>query len=533
MARQPTRANAVKVIVMLAACATAINGAGDGLRAQPREAGRVIGRVLDDARQNPIAGARVTIAGGSGAMAGFDPQETDERGRFGWTGLPAGRYRVAAERSGYLRATAVVAMPSRAPIDLRLKRGAVMSGFVTDEFGDPIPNLAVHVDAAGARAATSVTDDLGYFRIWGLEAATYTLWARLETRTRLAGATDVLPVTTYFPGVPSRSQAETIAVATGQELEGLNFVAKFGRHVTAAITVLNSTGAPARDAELWMVDANEPRRQNIVVIRSDAPGRFLAAKLAPGDYRIGAVASGPGSSLEYSTLHATVSGDEDEASLLIATAPVARMSGRIRMAAETLSIANTRLVVSTVAAAGADEIPGSWSARFSAATDPQGRFTVSVPPGPRVIQVRGLAPGWAPVSMRAAGKDVIDRAVRFDAASPIDDSDIVISDRFATVTGLVRGVAPDARALAVLFTTDRSRWTRGSRSILGVAADLDGRFAIMGVRPGEYVAAAVDARHAGSLHDPVFLTSLMSSPAAAPVSVGSDAAPLALIFDGR
>ena len=120
---------------------------------------------------------------------------------------------------------------------------------MTDEFGDPVSNLAVQMDGAGARSVASVTDDLGYFRIWGLAAGEYTLWTRLEIASRLSGTSDSLPVTTYFPGV-GRQDARVVEVGEGERKTGFRIVVSPLSETRVSGTVVFDDDRPAIEANV-------------------------------------------------------------------------------------------------------------------------------------------------------------------------------------------------------------------------------------------------------------------------------------------
>jgi hypothetical protein len=81
---------------------------------------------------------------------------TDLSGRYEITDLPAGRYIVTASRAGFVSISHGQTRPNEMgrPIDVRdgqsverlnfaLPRGAVITGRVVDEYGEPVPNAAV------------------------------------------------------------------------------------------------------------------------------------------------------------------------------------------------------------------------------------------------------------------------------------------------------------------------------------------------------------------------------------------------------
>ena len=184
------------VLVGLAAWLAALHHAA--IAQQTRDSGRppvvgsgsIAGVVVDDAEPaRPVRRAVVTLTGeglhpGRGAI-------TDDEGRFTLRGLPPGRFMLIAERGGYVTSVFGAKRPGRAgtaitigdgqqraDVRVRLWRGAVLSGVIRDDSGEPIANVAV--SAMPAREVVPValtlsnnnqvrTNDLGQFRIFGLE----------------------------------------------------------------------------------------------------------------------------------------------------------------------------------------------------------------------------------------------------------------------------------------------------------------------------------------------------------------------------
>ena len=159
--------------------------------------------------------------------------------------MPAGTYTLSAVRAGYLtvqygqrrpreagRPIVLAAGQSIEKIEVAMVRGGVLAGRVLDDLGDPAP--LVRVEAVEARfirgrrvfvaARITSTNDAGEYRVSGLEPGAYQLRATSrEVWESDDGKGAFVFAPTSFPGVVGSEQAQTVTVASGQEIGGLDF----------------------------------------------------------------------------------------------------------------------------------------------------------------------------------------------------------------------------------------------------------------------------------------------------------------------
>jgi len=159
--------------------------------------GRVSGRVTDQATGEPIETARVTLTlverqpDGSWSQAkprvDFRSTEIGADGRFSVERVVPGAYRVDVRAKGYLSYgdTGMEASASGGPddLDIKLEKGATISGRVYTADGSPLPgSLRVRVGkttSKGYHASADVTSD-GRYEAVGLQGGSYVL--RLESK---------------------------------------------------------------------------------------------------------------------------------------------------------------------------------------------------------------------------------------------------------------------------------------------------------------------------------------------------------------
>jgi Carboxypeptidase regulatory-like domain len=133
----------------------------------------IAGRVVAGDSDDPVANARVSLtgAGRDGAV-----HLTDADGRFAFSAA-SGPHLLVITKPGFARAEVA---PDRArATEIRLQRGAVISGRIMDEFGDPVIHARVSAETVPSGSANTVTlasadtDDRGEYRLAGLPAGEF------------------------------------------------------------------------------------------------------------------------------------------------------------------------------------------------------------------------------------------------------------------------------------------------------------------------------------------------------------------------
>ena len=154
--------------------------------------GVIAGTVLTEGSGTAVRRARVTLTGAE--LRGSRSATTSDQGAFSFTALPAGRYTLSASKPGYVNIAYGARRAGRpgTPIQLvdgqkmekaviSLPKGAVVTGVVIDEHGEPSPGTQVRVMRAVMRtgektyeqAGQDQTDDRGIYRIFGLQPGDY------------------------------------------------------------------------------------------------------------------------------------------------------------------------------------------------------------------------------------------------------------------------------------------------------------------------------------------------------------------------
>ena len=289
----------------------------------PTGSASLAGRVLTADTGRPVKRARITASAGGRQSR---TTSTDDQGRFQIAGLPAGSYTLTAFKNGFVNATYGQRRPLQpgTPVelaegraienlDLRLTRGAVITGRVLDEDGEALVRAIVAVEryqyVRGERqliaAGGGMTDDRGQYRVFGLAPGDYYVSASTPGgpqgpgrgmqafamagggrggRGFFGGAPDdpdpVGYASTYYPGVINASDAGKVTVGPGQELEGIDFQAQL---VTLATVRGFVVGADGPVSVLLAPQASGGvRRGQILRGGSQGDGSFSISSVPPG-----------------------------------------------------------------------------------------------------------------------------------------------------------------------------------------------------------------------------------------------------------
>ena len=192
----------------------------------------ISGRVLAAATSKPIMGALVTVT--APELPGGRTVLTDERGFYRLGDLPAGRYTIVGFKPGYLD----LVYGQRRPLmdgeiieldkgeqypntDCMLLKAGAIGGRIVDENGDPIGAASLELlqipepggQARTTAVASTLTDDQGVYRFWGLLPGTYVVRAAPPT----LGSTRQVLDAAFFPGVRAFEQARPIRIGISQE----------------------------------------------------------------------------------------------------------------------------------------------------------------------------------------------------------------------------------------------------------------------------------------------------------------------------
>ena len=441
-------------------------GRGPVRDARERPVGTAVirGRILATETGTPIRRAQVRArsGGGRGQLA-----STDADGRFEFRDLPAGRWNLTASKASFVTLSYGQRRPFEAgrPIELAdgevveradfyLPRGAVITGQLFDEFGDPVAGARIRVLryrlVQGTRrlmptGSNAQSDDRGMFRAYGLMPGDYYVAATLRALPVDDPGEAINYAPTYFPGTGSVLEAQRISVGLGQEHSGINFALLPVRTVRLTGVAIDSNGIPLSTGTVVLSLADQtagPVGQVGGGTRIRAGGRFTIPNVAPGSYTLTVVAGRPRDpDAEFASMTLTVA-NEDLSGITVVTGQGATLSGTVAVAPDaTGTLAPTRLQVTVRPLGLGRNIPP----RPGRATE-DGTFQVTNLFGRGLIRVNGLPRDWTLKAVTVAGTDITDAPIEFGANQDIRDAQIVVTNRLSQVTGRVTTADGPCRA---------------------------------------------------------------------------------------
>jgi len=531
---------------------------------EPTGTGVIRGRVVAADTGNPIRRAMVNLSpnappmppgGGRGAAgtqatvvpgspgSGPSPQAsaslsnvrprqatTDSQGAFEFTGLAAGSYRILASASQYSPQYLGMAYGGKKPngpgssdpgqpvqladgqsfdkVVIALPRGGVITGRVTDENGDPLTRVQVYSvffppgNSRGMRMGSgSQTDDLGQFRLYGLQPGDHAVVAEAmrfnfvspnappETEEEKIGF-----VTTYYPGTADEGSAQRVRTRAGTETPGIEIRLLQDRLYRISGMVVDSQGQP-----LVRVNGQIMRRTPGMTggssfgFNTDEKGQFQMRNVPSGNYRLivrqtRPFVPGPGPQTdpgEMASMPLTIAGADLDGVMVMTTSGVT-IAGQVVFEQGPPSPMPGQMRVMAMVG-NPDEMSGLQSPQ-PALVKPDLTFTMKGLLGE--FMLRASAPNQYLKSVTVGGQDITDSPREF---KPSDRVTITLTSRASTLEGNVVDAsdAPSTDAGIILFSEDKASWRFNSSRTKRSGVDPNGHYRVVGLMPGRYFVAAV------------------------------------------
>jgi hypothetical protein len=468
--------------------------------AQDRK-GSITGIVVDSVSHQPVRKVMVSLA------LGLQPLETrastDNAGAFAFHDLKPGEYNLGVERSDYpdpaQRTITVSPSEDPDPVRVELIPGAVVSGRILDEDGDPLNGCwaqarrAEHPEQIVSPQIARTAAEPSAYRLFGLRPGKYILAVQcvvpaFQPRPFSAGP-DPPPSLAYplqfYPDAPDAASAEPIELAAGTERSGVDFRMRTS-YVTQVRVVIAPSSAEWRGRNLsvqlmrpgdWSWDEFGPTSP-------DSSGNaFRFPQVFPGSYVLVAttlpVSDSPIGAIER------IEVKDQPVNAVIELKHGIGIKGTIELESGANS-ANVQLPQIHIQLLPEYPVaPFVWTADAPVKQD--GSFTLdSLIPMQWRLYVNGAAVFVRSVWLGT--KEASGRTLDLSSGSS-DTLKVVLSANTASI----RGTAPPGRTVACR-NLDDMRLSGQSRVV-----DQSGQFRIEGLAPGRYRVAAAESFDAGPL----------------------------------
>ena len=485
------------------------------------------GTVVSSVTGDPVPHALVNISAGTGraTLTGID-------GRFEFSSLPAIQVTISAHKPGYFSdqelsqgppvtpPSIVQVGPDSSQVVVRLTPQGVISGRI-ESGTTPVEHLPVRILAlriAGGhrrweQRATTVTDDDGEFRASGLPPGSYYVEigpglefddgqpgerTGVQGESRQANEAEEGYGELFYPGAPEISAASPIELAGGQQVVA-NFSVKSLAVVTISGTVM---GFPQGQGVSLQLETNS-RPDISFPTRFDAQTGSFVIKAAEGQYRLRAVAQGPGGEVLQAETAVDATADRADLRLLLAPQPSIPVVVSLEPSSLQSGSAESRPAGRRTNSIGVHLIRQGPSLR---ATD----YWSESNRGSDPLAIRGVEPGtyvaeftpappWHVLSATCGDVDLLRDELTVSAGAQTAPIEIVLRDDSASLGGTISSEGEPVTAAVVLVP---QRAPRQPTVAVGYAGN---EFEFGNLAPGDYSVFAVNRLDGLEYADPEVL----------------------------
>jgi len=540
-------------VVFLILCCIAGPGQEKAPASPGTKAASISGTVTRADTHLPLKNAQVAIMGRGesipeAADTGDEPESfqgyqssttTDEKGHFEFADLAAGTYYLRAAHTGMVMkgtqsgGTQLIRLQAGQSQNLSLIMlpGGAITGRVLNEEGEPMQNVSVtamhYVYTVAGRHLTeakrATSDDKGEYRLFSLRPGSYLLMAdttrssfeeggvamALGTHQRAGAAKkqdEKIYAPTYFQNESSPEQATRILLKPGDETQADFTLARVaGHHVSGKISGIIAPKSTDKAEQLrCFVMAKRPGSPFPVAyaVVVDKDSTFDLGPIVPGKYTISAVQGQAESEGFISGSKEVLVGSADVTGVNLSLhSGSTHVRGVIRAEGDSKLDYSKLFVVlmpfTDTDTESAEIVEGFGSGSGSAEVAKDGSFKLDVEESGRLYQLVLAARGpgledWFTSKVLFGGKDVVESGLKIANAEQ-RTVEVLVSDKGATIEGTVLGGEkkpfPNAEIIALPYDPK----LRKSYALLQkTTADQQGHFKLRGVRPGEYIALALE-----------------------------------------
>jgi len=500
----------------------------------------IYGRVVLDDTDLPVSRVRIMLR----SATSFGPEQlistTNARGEFRIGGVPAGRYFIGVDSSGFVSPVSFlnndeskhtlfyvdemreyfeemeVDGKTDKQVLVHARRGAVITGNVRYTNGEPAIDHPVTVlRRRGNRysmfwinvntmQAALVTDDRGMFRIMGLPAGEYIIGATpmiehgelVKDESLEANMIGSSLAMTFHPSTVLATQATPIRVRAGEERAGVDITLADGeRHKLSGAVRGRDDRRPIANAMVRLVrkETNElvsralfwPYSEGMPGVKTDALGRWRLAQVPDGNYIIivqppSGYNDLPPGAKRYGAKQQEIEVSGGDVNVVIELGDDAKVSGTVIVESGPLP----RSIYLGLEREGLNE-----GVAASAVVE-RGKFTIRNVPAGKMYFFINLGEDiqhFYIKSLTWKGKDLLRELLEVGVETDIEGVEIVLSRLVAHFDIRVRNARgePVRDVSLTLVPSDPARWIRQETQLFETT-DSNGRCTIVGA-PGEYL----------------------------------------------
>jgi len=459
----------------------------------------------------------IPLGGGQQAYSTF----TEGNGYFIIRDIAPGRYAINASGNGYRqqasgkgKGNTQVGILDLTPgknvrgIAFRLLPPGVITGTVYDEDGAPVTSAQVQALRVSGSAthrqiggvSSQQTNDLGEYRIWGLEAGQYLVAATYQPpQTNPGRQVDEVYLPTFHPSTADTSQATIVEVQPGAEVSGIDVDLRQAHAVMVRGRVMVDgpvkalRGVYVSLAPRVAAEGGYPLSNFGAPVQKDS-GDFEIRGVPPGSYNLSAVWN-DGKRQLYGRVPVEVDNANLDGVTLVLDSPVT-LVGRFRVeGSDQLDFTRLGLWLQPI-----DSTMGAGGSQAKA----DGTFIVeNVYDGNYRLRISGFPEQYYVKSGREGGSDVLESGLTISRSQPPAHLEIVLSPDGGRVDGSVlQEQHPVSGALVVLVPDPPHREREEMYSMKGT--DALGHFSLLGLPPGDFKLFAWEPVQGTNYNDPDF-----------------------------
>jgi len=495
-------------------------------KADQKRESSITGRLITESGQ-PLPNAIIYVTQAGKLRTNNRSTSTDDEGRFRVNDLARGVYRVSVNAPGYVlthEQAGDLMYRTGDTANIKMSKGGVITGTVTNSSGEPIIGLTVRVvqvkDKDG-RAIPSgkpdngevITDDRGVYRVYSLNSGSYLVNAsgRDKYHYDLNAYENDMP--TYYPS-STRDTAMPVTLRAGEEITGIDirYRGEPGHAVSGNIVGRSTDGSEgtriALSVTLNHASSNLPEATVHVNLRRNTRS-FDIYGVPDGEYYINAQL------FDYEGKGVAATGrapvkvkGADVTGLEVALLPLGSIAGTIKVEAarETIKCENKHRISldETIINSRRDEkeakkneTPSYFWHRLQTAPDDKGEFTInSVEAGRYRMEYNFIGEDWYIRSVTlpspVPAKPAIDAARNGFAVKQgerVDGLIITLAEGAAAVKGRLASANDGARLpdrLRVHLVPAEKASANDVLRFAEVMAQGDGSFSMSNLAPGRY-----------------------------------------------